>query len=135
RLQARILACEAVLVVLAAAQEAVLALAVRERFADRVAGQERPGPEPAPGEVTADLEVRVDRAEAEAVPDGCGRSLELEEPEPEPAAPVRRPRELAVERLPAGELGAGPACLVQPEEDVEVAVEPRRIVREPEDEP
>src|SRR5829696_2047219 len=133
RLEPRIRVREAALERLAAAEEPVLPHAVAGRLADRVREQDEPDGRVAVREVATRLVVRLDASEAEPVPGRRGTPVELEEPETEPATLERDVRELDMELAPAEErrVSAPPGC-VKPEEEREVVVEPRRVIRQPE---
>src|SRR5438552_2646170 len=134
RLQAGVGVGEPVLERLRAAEEAVLAHAVVECGADRVREQHEADRLVAAHRVAPRLVVRLDVAEAQAVPGGARPAVELEEPEPEPSARERAGGELAVERLsPAAERrrASAPDRAVKREQRVEVRVQVRRVVGEP----
>src|SRR5829696_385436 len=123
RLQPRVRVREAALERLAAAEKSVLPHAVAGRLADRVRQQDEADGRVAVREVATRLVVRLDASEAEPVPGRRGT----------PAALERDARELDMELAPAQERRpVAPPGRVEGEEEREVVVEPRRVVRQPE---
>ena len=117
---------EAVLVRLAAKQEAVLAHAVGERLPDGVAQQHEAGGLRVEPGVASALVVRLGAVHPEALPRGRGLAVKLEDPQPQASGREKRARGVALEGMAAtGEDGGGPAPaqLVEPDECLEVAVE------------
>src|SRR5215208_1868716 len=139
RLDAVVARGEAVLVALAAAEEAVLAHTGVHGLLDRVRQQDQADRGALPVRVAPRLVVRLGAPEAEPVPGGHGVAIRLGQPEAKPAALESHRGEALVERRPGPRqrLGAliAPAGLVQANETAYVGREARGVVAEPEAEP
>jgi hypothetical protein len=96
-----------------------------------VPNKDAPNRETIPARIAAGLVVPVGIREAEPVPRRHRVTIDLQEPQAEPPAFERTAGELPMERPLGDELGARPSCGVEVEQDVEVSIEPGRIVGQP----